>query len=151
VEARVDDLLGRMTLEEKVAQMMSLWQLRATITAEDGLFDPAEASDWFRVGIGRIERSSEERGPRAHAEFNNAVQRWVRDSTRLGIPVLFHEEGLHGLMAEDATSLPQSIALASTWEPDLLERAFATVAAEVRARGVHQVLAPVVDVARDPR
>lgn len=151
VEARVEDLLGRMTLEEKVGQMMSLWQLRATITGEDGRFDPAEATEWFRVGIGRIERSSEDRGPRAHAEFNNAVQRWVRDSTRLGIPVLFHEEALHGLMAREATSLPQSIALASTWDPDLLERAFAAVASEVRARGVHQVLAPVVDVARDPR
>ena len=65
--------------------------------------------------------------------------------------MLFHEEALHGLEAQQATSFPQAIALASTWNPDLVERVFAAAAAEARARGVHQVLAPVVDVARDPR
>jgi beta-glucosidase len=75
----------------------------------------------------------------------------VKDHTRLGIPVIFHEEALHGLQGPEATSFPQAIALASTWNPDLVERAFAVVAQEVRARGAHQVLAPVVDVARDPR
>ena len=85
------------------------------------------------------------------AEFTNAIQRWVKDHTRLGIPVIFHEEALHGLQGQEATSFPQAIALASTWNPDLVERAFAVVAREVRARGAQQVLAPVVDVARDPR
>ena len=71
--------------------------------------------------------------------------------TRLGIPVLFHEEGLHGYAARDATSFPQAIALASSWDPDLLTRVFTVAAREIRARGVQMVLAPVVDVARDPR
>ncbi len=75
----------------------------------------------------------------------------MKDHTRLGIPVIFHEEALHGLQGQEATSFPQAIALASTWNPDLVERAFAVVAREVRARGAQQVLAPVVDVARDPR
>src|SRR5213082_1490365 len=151
VERRVDDLLGRMTLEEKVAQMLCLWQGKRAITDRDGRFDPARAPKWFRIGVGRIERPGEGHGARPEAEFTNAIQRWVKDSTRLGIPVLFHEEALHGLEAEQATSFPQAIALASTWNPELVERVFAVAAAEARARGVHQVLAPVVDVARDPR
>jgi len=151
IERRVEDLLGRMTLEEKVGQMLCLWQGKRAITDRDGRFDPARAPKWFRIGVGRIERPGEGHGARAEAEFTNAIQRWVKDSTRLGIPVLFHEEALHGLEAEQATSFPQAIALASTWNPELVERVFAAAAAEARARGVHQVLAPVVDVARDPR
>jgi beta-glucosidase len=148
---RVEDLLTRMTLEEKVAQMMCLWNAKRQITDDRGRFDPGRAPKWFRVGVGRIERSSDGHGARAQAEFTNAIQRWVKDNTRLGIPVLFHEEALHGLMGQEATSFPQAIALASTWNTDLVERAFAVVAKEVRARGAQQVLAPVVDVARDPR
>jgi beta-glucosidase len=140
-----------MTLEEKVAQMMCLWSAKLQITDAHGRFDPARAPKWFRVGIGRIERPSEGHGARVEAEFTNAIQRWVRDNTRLGIPVIFHEEGLHGMQAQEATSFPQAIALASTWNTELVERVFAVVAQEVRARGSHQVLAPVVDVARDPR
>ncbi|MEO8562089.1 MAG: glycoside hydrolase family 3 N-terminal domain-containing protein [bacterium] len=152
VERRVDDLLARMTLEEKVAQMLSFWQSgKSTITAADGRFSPTRAPRWFRVGIGRIERPSDGHGARAEAEFTNAIQRWVRDSTRLGIPVLFHEEALHGLQGGEATSFPQAIALASSFNPELAERVFATVASEVRSRGAQQVLAPVVDVAREPR
>src|SRR5438874_8208764 len=151
IERRVEDLLGRMTLEEKVGQMLCLWQGKRAITDRDGRFDPARAPKWFRIGVGRIERPGESHGARAEAEYTNAIQRWVKDSTRLGIPVLFHEEALHGLEAEQATSFPQAIALASTWNPELVERVFAVAAAEARARGVHQVLAPVVDVARDPR
>ena len=150
-ERRVDDLLARMTPEEKVAQMLCLWSGKRQITDAKGRFDPARAPEWFRVGIGRIERPSDGHGARAQAEFTNAVQRWVREHTRLGIPVIFHEEALHGLQGPEATSFPQAIALASTWNPDLVERAFAAVAKEVRARGAQQVLAPVVDVARDPR
>jgi beta-glucosidase len=153
---RVEDLLARMTLEEKVAQMLCLWKAKqqitdAQVTDAQGRFDPARAPEWFRVGIGRIERPSEGHGARAQAAFTNAIQRWVKENTRLGIPVIFHEEALHGLQAEEATSFPQAIALASTWNPDLVERVFAAVAHEVRARGAQQVLAPVVDVARDPR
>jgi beta-glucosidase len=148
---RIDDLLARMTLEEKVAQMLCLWNAKRQITDAQGRFDPARAPEWFRVGIGRIERPSDGHGARAQAEFTNAIQKWVKENTRLGIPVIFHDEALHGLMGAEATSFPQAIALASTWNPDLVERAFAAVAREVRARGSQQVLAPVVDVARDPR
>jgi beta-glucosidase len=148
---RVDDLLALMTLEEKVAQMMCIWNAKRQITDAKGIFNPAKAPEWFKVGIGRIERPSDNHGARAQAEYTNAIQKWVKDNTRLGIPVIFHDEALHGLMGPEATSFPEAIALASTWNPELVERAFAAVAREVRARGSQQVLAPVVDVARDPR
>ena len=82
------------------------------------------------MGIGRIEHPSDGHGARAEAEFTNAIQRWVKDHTCLGIPVLFHEEALHGLQGQEATSFPQAIALASTWNPDLVEQAFAVVGRE---------------------
>lgn len=148
---RVEDLLSRLTLEEKVAQMLCIWNAKHQITDAHGRFDSTHAPEWFRVGIGRIERPSDGHGARAETEFTNAIQKWVKEHTRLGIPVLFHEEALHGLQGPEATSFPQAIALASTWNPDLVERAFTLVAREVRARGAQQVLAPVVDVARDPR
>jgi beta-glucosidase len=151
VQQRVEDLLARMTLEEKVGQMLCMWNAKRQITDAKGRFDPAKAPKWFKVGIGRIERPSDGHGARAEAEFTNAIQRWVKENTRLGIPVIFHEEALHGLQGPEATSFPQAIGLASTWNPDLLERVFAVVATEVRSRGAQQVLAPVVDVARDPR
>jgi len=152
IEVRVEDLLGRMTLEEKVAQMLSMWQTKRLIVDEQNRFDPSRAPEWFKLGIGRIERPSEYfQTAREAAVFTNAIQRWVKENTRLGIPVLFHEEALHGIQASEATSYPQAIALASTWNPALVEQVYARIAREVRARGVHQVLAPVVDVGREPR
>jgi beta-glucosidase len=148
---RAGDLLARMTLEEKVAQMMCLWNAKKQFTDAKGKFDPAKAPEWLKAGIGRIERPSDGHGARAQAEFTNAIQKWVKENTRLGIPVIFHDEALHGLMGPEATSFPQAIALASTWNPELVEKSFAVVARDVRARGSQQVLAPVVDIARDPR
>jgi beta-glucosidase len=148
---RVDDLVSRMTLEEKVAQMMCLWNAKKQFTDGKGEFDPAKVPGGFKAGIGRIERPSDGHGARAQAEFTNAIQKWMKENTRLGIPVIFHDEALHGLMGPEATSFPQAIALASTWNPELVEKSFAVVAKEVRARGSQQVLAPVVDIARDPR
>lgn len=151
VEARVRDLLGRMTLEEKVAQMQSIHAEKRRLMGPDGRFSADSAAQRLALGIGRVERTSEGHGPAEHARLNNAVQRFLVERTRLGIPALMHEEALHGLMARDATSYPQAIALASAWDPALVERIFAAVAAEARARGAHQLLAPVVDVAREPR
>jgi len=151
IDRRVNDLLARMTLEEKVAQMLCLWGEKKLITDAAGHFSSANAPPWFRIGIGRIERPQDGHDARGEAEFVNAIQQWVRDSTRLGIPILFNEEALHGLEALGATSFPQAIALASSWNPELVERVFAATAAEARASGVGQVLAPVVDIARDPR
>lgn len=162
VEQRVDDLLGRMTLDEKIVQLTTVWTRKQEIFTANNDFDPAEAHKVFPDGIGHMARPSDLRGtgdpfetPYRDAKQTvalvNAIQKYAIKSTRLGIPVLFHEEGLHGYAARDATSFPQAIALASSWDPDLLTRVFTVAAREMRARGVQMVLAPVVDVARDPR
>jgi len=160
VEERVQDLLSRMTLEEKVAQLQGTWQGRASFQDAEGRFVPEKAKPALGLGLGQVSRPSEigntpsgprARGPREHAEFVNAIQKWVAENTRLGIPVMFHEEALHGFVAPQATHFPVPIALGSTWDPALVERVMSVAAREARARGCQQVLSPVVDLGRDPR
>jgi beta-glucosidase len=159
IEERVSDLLSRMTVEEKVAQLYGVW-MRREIQDEQGRFTPATAKALLGNGVGQVSRPTEigntprgprVRSPREHAEFVNAVQKWVLENTRLGIPVMFHDEALHGFVAPLATHFPIPIALGSTWDPALIERAMAVAAREARARGSHHVLAPVIDLGRDPR
>lgn len=157
-EQRVADLLSRMTLEEKVAQLEGAWQNRENVkdaallfVDESGNFLPTRAQALLRNGLGEMSRPSEKRGPREMAEFTNRLQRWMKENTRLGIPILFHEECLHGHAAPKGTAYPQAIALASTWDPGLVQDVFSATAAEVRARGAQQCLTPVLDLARDPR
>jgi beta-glucosidase len=157
VERRVRDLLRRMTLEEKAAQMRCVWEGKAeTLVDGKGRFDPARAARHFRdrPGLGQVGRPSDAGGgldPRENAELTNAIQKFFVEKGRLGIPVIFHEECLHGQAAPGATSFPQPIGLGATFDPELVERVFEATAAEARARGTHQALTPVVDVARDPR
>lgn len=158
VDQRVADLLSRMTLEEKVAQMEGAWENKdfhkdpqTMFVDEKGNFLPERAAVLMKDGLGQISRPSENRGPREMAEFTNTVQQWMKEHTRLGIPVMFHDECLHGHVAPRGTSYPQAIALASSWDPALLHEVFNATAAEARARGTHQCLAPVLDLARDPR
>ncbi len=157
VEQRVADLLSRMTLEEKVAQLVCLWGERPQVkpqtdfSTDRGDFLPEKARQVMKYGIGQIARQRERKGPREGALFANAVQKWLIESTRLGIPAILHDEILHGNMAQGSTSFPQPIALASTWDPDFISKVFAAAALETRARGSHQVLGPNLDVAREPR
>ena len=157
VEDRVSDLLSRMTLDEKVAQMTCVWREKAqTLVDEQGVFDPAKAQIHFGHGhgIGQVGRPSDAGpglGARGQAELTNAIQRFFVEKSRLGIPVVFHEECLHGQAAPGGTSFPQPIALASSFDPGLVERLYTMTALEARSRGTHQALTPVVDVARDPR
>ncbi|HTY01254.1 MAG TPA: glycoside hydrolase family 3 N-terminal domain-containing protein [Bacteroidota bacterium] len=152
---RVRDLLGRMTLDEKVAQMLCIWNRKKDLLLnEEGRPDGALIRKNLPHGIGQIARLSDTNGgltARESAEFANALQRLIIENTRLGIPVVFHEECLHGLAGREATSYPQPIGLAATFNPDLVEEIFSTVATEVRERGAHQALTPDIDVARDPR
>ena len=159
MKARVRDLLSRMTLEEKAAQMVCVWNEKATkLVDAAGAFDPAKAAAAFadRRGLGQVGRPSDAGGPpglspRATAELTNAIQRFFVEHSRLGIPVIFHEECLHGHAARDATSFCQPIGLAATFDPELVEALYTMTALEARLRGAHQALTPVVDVARDPR
>jgi len=156
-DERVHDLLSRMTLEEKVAQMTGIWKGKAErLVDEQGGFDAAKARTAFPGGhgLGQVGRPSDSGGgrkAREMAELTNAIQRFFIEESRLGIPVMFHEECLHGLAAEGATSFPQPIALAGSFDPSLVEDLYAMIAAEARLRGAHHALTPVVDVARDPR
>src|SRR5437660_11454419 len=113
VERRVDDLLSRMTLDEKVAQLLTIWEQKGKVETPGGQFDPARASSAFPNGIGGFARPSDYRGvtrsngaagaaeetvnrdARQTAEYINAAQHWAVEHTRLGIPILMHEEALH--------------------------------------------------------
>jgi beta-glucosidase len=157
LDERVADLLSRMTLEEKVAQMVGVWQGKpAKLVDAQGRFDHAKAKAEFGHGngLGQVGRPSDAGGgltARDNARLTNDIQRFFVEESRLGIPVVFHEECLHGQAAREGTSFPQPIGLGATFDPDLVERLYAMTAAEARARGTHQALTPVVDVARDPR
>lgn len=164
IDARVDDLLARMTLAEKAAQMMCIWQEKTTrLLDANGNFDVAKARASFADGhgIGQVGRPSDAgstpvtpqdgKDARGQAELTNAIQKFFMEESRLGIPVVFHEECLHGQAAVGATSFPQPIGLAATFNPALVESLYAMTAEEARVRGTHQALTPVVDVARDPR
>src|SRR5262249_28451982 len=131
---RVADLLSRMTLEEKAAQMVGIWQEKArTLVDGEGRFDPAKATLSFPEGhgMGQGGRPRDAGGPptvpsgrgrnaREMAELTNAIQKFFIEHSRLGIPVIFHEECLHGHAAVDGTSFPQPIGLAATFDPSLV-------------------------------
>jgi beta-glucosidase len=157
VERRVKDLLLRMTLKEKAAQMLCVWQQKSsTLVDEKGSFDLKKARKHFKAGdgLGQVGRPSDAgggRNAREMAELTNAIQKFFMENSRLGIPVIFHEECLHGHAAIDGTSFSQPIGLGATFDPNLVRRLYEMTAEEARSRGTHQALTPVVDVARDPR
>ena len=138
---RVKDLLSRMTLEEKAAQMMCVWQTKTeTLVDAEGNFDLAKARKAFRQGrglgqVGRVSDAGKGKDARGMAELTNAIQKFFIENSRLGIPVIFHEECLHGHVAVGGTSFPQPIALGATFNPELVEALFTMTAAEARLRG----------------
>ncbi|HVU08341.1 MAG TPA: glycoside hydrolase family 3 N-terminal domain-containing protein [Verrucomicrobiae bacterium] len=159
VDERVKDLLGRMTVEEKARQLDMYYGCETLLSTNpdqtidhhthakpNAVFDPQFAlKNLGNLGVGSIHDLY------PSARLYNTVQAWVIKSNRLGIPALFLEEGLHGYMAYDQTVFPQSVNLASTWNPKLARETGAAIAAEARANGVDMILGPVLDVARDPR
>ena len=157
VDQRVADLLSRMTLEEKVAQLICLWANRpeakppGDFSTDRGDFSSEKAAQVMKYGMGQIARQRERKDARQGAIFANAAQKWLLENTRLGIPAILHDEILHGHMAKGSTSFPQPIALASSWDPEFVGKVFTAGALETRARGSHQVLGPNLDVAREPR
>jgi len=116
-------------------------------------FQEERAARKLQDGIGHITRIGASTGlrPAESAELMNAVQRFVVEQTRLGIPVVVHEESTAGYCARDATMFPQAIGLAATWDPQLVEEVAAVIREQLRAVGARHTLAPVLDIARDPR
>lgn len=150
VDVRVRDLLAQMTLDEKLAQLGSIWAFELL---EGQSFSEARAQARLPHGIGQITRigGSTNLPPAQSAAVANALQRFLLTRTRLGIPAMVHEECCSGYMAQGATVFPQAIGVASTWDVELTEAMGAVIRTQVRAVGGHQALAPVLDVTRDPR
>jgi beta-glucosidase len=146
----IDAVLSRMTLDEKLAQLGCVW---CTALVADNAFAPGRAERLLANGIGEITRIGATTGlrPRERAEFTNAIQHFLVENTRLGIPAIVHEESTAGLCARDATQFPQAIGLASAWDPDLMERIGGVIREQMVATGARHTLAPVLDIARDPR
>ncbi len=151
VHARVADLLGQMTLDEKLAQLYSYW-LRDLLETDRSL-SIGKMEQLLGQGIGQITRvgGSSVFDPVSSARAANVLQRFLITNTRLGIPAIVHEECCSGYMALGGTVFPQMIGLAGTFQPELAEKMTDIIRAQMRSVGAHQGLSPVLDVARDPR
>ncbi|MEZ5559885.1 MAG: glycoside hydrolase family 3 N-terminal domain-containing protein [Pseudomonadales bacterium] len=147
---RVHDLLGRMSLDEKLGQLGCVWS--SALVADDQ-FDVEAARQLLAHGIGQVARIGASTGlkPAENARFANAIQRVLVDETRLGVPAIIHEEAVAGFCARGATQYPQAIGLAATFEPELIREMASAIRVEMLAVGARQALAPVLDIARDPR
>ena len=159
---RADDLLSRMTLDEKIAQLECIWTEPKKALFTDKEFDPAKAKENYPDGLGFIARPNENLfpdkpayhpalHPREAAELFNKVQEYFVEETRLGIPVVGHDEVVHGQIGQDATIFPVPMAFSSSWDEDLVHEIFEVTAREARAKGAAEGLGPVLDVVRDPR
>ncbi len=148
-ERKVKDLLNRMTIEEKVAELRSIFAANPKINA-DFFNNPQKMDSLFGHGVSMVnpdfDNSLEE-----SIHNRNQVQHYLRTKTRLGIPTIFLDEAHHGLLAMQADVFPTSISLACSWDTLLTEKIYTYVAAQARSRGTTMVLAPVIDVTRDPR
>lgn len=161
VEARVSDLVSRMTVEEKTCQLATLYGSGRVL--EDAQPSARWKKEIWKDGIGNIDeelngvgKMYEER-PDLITPFSNhvaairAVQKWFVEETRLGVPVDFSNEGIHGLNHTGATPLPAPIGIGSSWNRSLVRKAGEVVGEEARLIGYSNVYAPILDVARDPR
>ncbi len=160
VTDRVSDLLGRMTLPEKIAQMSSYWlilspdgnhRVRTDAFAQSATTDDLKGK--LKIGVGQITRPLGTRpvDPREGVRALNALQKFLVHETRLGIPAISHEECLVGLMVKGATLFPSALNYGSTWNPELVEAVGRQIREEAKQIGCHQGLAPVLDVSRDVR
>ncbi len=159
IDERVKDLLSRMTLDEKAAQMMCVWMEKPNDNSKikkeqlpfGGTFSAELAKQKMPNGIGQFARQRELFDPKGSAEYANAVQKWLKENTRLGIPAVFHDEILHGTMSGGSTVFPVPLSLSSSWDTDLISRVFTVAARQTRIRGTHHVLGPNMDLAREAR
>jgi beta-glucosidase len=150
IAERVQDLLARMTLAEKIAQLGSCWVFELQ---DEAGFSPGKAAALIGQGIGQITRvgGGSTLAPQEIAKMANTIQAYLVNHTPLGIPAIVHDECCSGYLALGATCFPQIIGLASTWMPELVERMTGVIRTQMRAVGTHQGLSPVLDVTRDPR
>jgi len=150
VEKRIEDLMSRMSLDEKIAQLGSCWIYE--LLAEKRL-SPDKAESKMKNGLGQITRigGASNLNPEDAAKVANEIQKYLIDNTRLGIPALIHEESCSGYMARGATCFPQTIGVGSTFSPELAKKMGEVIRDQMMAVGARQALAPLMDVARDAR
>jgi len=150
IEDRVSDLVDRMDVDEKLAQLGAV-EFPHLLSGDH--FDEEAALAVVPHGIGEVTRIGATTGllPAQSALLFNQIQRLIVERTRLGIPVMVHEESLAGYCARGATVFPQALALACSWDPDLVREVADKIRRQLLAVGARHSLAPVLDVARDPR
>lgn len=163
VDVRVKDLLDRMTIEEKVGQLTCMlgWEMYEKngqeVSVSNKFKEAVEEKQvgmlWATLRADPWTQKTLLNGlyPELAAEATNALQRYVIENTRLGIPLFIAEECPHGHMAIGATVFPTSIGQASTWNPELIEKMGSAIALEARSQGAHVGYGPVLDLAREPR
>lgn len=161
IDKRVADLISQMNLNEKSCQMATLYGFGRILKDEQPT--PEWKNEVWKDGIANIDedlnnvpshKASQTKYAypySTHAEAMNNVQKWFVEQTRLGIPVDFTNEAIHGLVSEKATPLPSPISIGSTWDKALVHRAGQVVGREAKALGYTNVYAPILDPARDPR
>ncbi len=156
---RVRELLERMTLEEKLGQIVGLWvgaggDGEVVAPLQDAMLEEQpRLTEFARHGLGHLTRIFGTRPvePAVGRRALRETQRWLVENTRLGIPAIAHEECLTGLAAWRAATFPTPLAWGAAFDPDLVEEMGAVIGSSMAALGVHQGLAPVLDVVRDPR
>jgi beta-glucosidase len=149
ISERINDLLSQMTLDEKISQLMGVWNWGIEEFSNEFLSDSQKMKETFGKGVHSVHPAFVD--IQTTVSFRNRIQKYLVEETRLGIPALFIDEGQHGMMRQNATAFPQAIGLACSWDPDLFEQVYSVVAHEMRSRGTHHALTPVIDVCRDPR
>ncbi len=158
IEERVSDILQMMSLEEKIAQTVSVApglialsddEQTAVLNGEN--IKPDRFKEHLSNGVGAFQLPGKELQPKQQAILRNALQKYVVENTRLGIPVLVHEECLNGHLAKGSTMYPKPIGLAGTFDTDLVQEIYSAVGTEASSRGGHQAFTPVLDIGREPR
>lgn len=149
IDERVSDLISRMTIREKSRQLIGIGGMEV-LNKEDEL-DREKMEKELADGLGQFNCFTRPFSPSEGVEKANKLQKYMLEETRLGIPVMIHDETLHGLCCLDSTSYPQSISVASTWNTDLARKKGDFIGQEANARSVHQGLSPTINIARDAR
>ncbi len=150
IKERVDDLISKMTLEEKIAQM-TLFKNKDLFITNKNKFRETTVREMLKNGGGLVGFISQNMNPDEFARINNKIQRILKEETRLGIPGLIWGEGLHGFVGKNATNFPTTMGIASSWDTALVRNIYSVIAKEARAVGVSQLYDPVLGLAREPR
>jgi beta-glucosidase len=162
IDTRVADLLSKMTVEEKTCQLATLYGYKRVLKEE--MPAPSWKNEVWKDGIANIDEELNNLTSHTdnaqtqysypfskHAAAINTIQKWFVEQTRMGVPVDFTNEGIHGLNHDRATSLPAPIGIGSTWDKDLVHQAGQVVGREAKALGYTNVYTPILDAARDQR